>query len=135
MSGRFAESESLDAFWQHLAEGKDLVKKVSRWSPADCVISEPAGHGYCSHGSFVDSIDQFDPAFFGISPLEATYMDPQQRLFLEESWKALEDAGYAGKSVHEKQCGVYVGCGSSNYDMLVGGRRRRRRPSGEIPKP
>jgi polyketide synthase PksN len=120
MSGRFAESESLDAFWRHLAEGKDLVKRVSRWGPAECVIAESAGHGYCSHGSFVDSIDQFDPAFFGISSLEATYMDPQQRLFLEESWKALEDAGYAGKSEHEKQCGVYVGCGNSNYDMLVG---------------
>ncbi len=120
MSGRFAESESLDAFWRHLAEGKDLVKRVSRWSPAECVIAEPAGHWYCSHGSFIDSIDQFDPAFFGISSLEATYMDPQQRLFLEESWRALEDAGYACKSAHEKQCGVYVGCGSSNYDRLVG---------------
>jgi Polyketide synthase modules and related proteins len=120
MSGRFAESESLDAFWRHLAEGKDLVKRVSRWSPAECVIAASAGHGYCSHGSFVDSIDQFDPAFFGISSLEATYMDPQQRLFLEESWKALEDAGYAGQSAHEKQCGVYVGCGNSNYNMLVG---------------
>jgi acyl transferase domain-containing protein len=120
MSGRFAESESLDAFWRHLAEGRDLVKRVSRWSPAECVIAESAGHGYCSHGSFVDSIDQFDPAFFGISSLEATYMDPQQRLFLEESWKALEDAGYAGQGAHEKQCGVYVGCGSSNYNLLVG---------------
>src|SRR2546426_445826 len=109
MSGRFAESESLDAFWQHLAQGKNLVTEVSRWSPTDCVMSKPSGgNGYCSHGSFVDSIDQFDPAFFGISSMEATYMDPQQRLFLEESWRALEDAGYAGKSVHEKQCGVYL---------------------------
>jgi len=120
ISGRFAESDSLDAFWQHLAEGKDLVKQVSRWSPTDCVISGSVGNGYCSHGSFVDSIDQFDPAFFGISSVEATYMDPQQRLFLEESWRALEDAGYAGKGVHEKQCGVYVGCGSSNYDRFIG---------------
>src|SRR5215475_967568 len=120
MSGRFAESESLDAFWQHLAQGKDLVKKVSRWSPTDCVMTDPAGKRYCSHGSFIDSIDQFDPAFFGISSLEATYMDPQQRLFLEESWRALEDAGYAGKSANEMRCGVYVGCGTSNYaDLFV----------------
>jgi acyl transferase domain-containing protein/acyl carrier protein/SAM-dependent methyltransferase len=118
MSGRFAESESLEAFWHHLSQGDDLVRPVSRWSEADCVISGTAGQGYCSHGSFIDSIDRFDPAFFGISPLEATYMDPQQRLFLEESWSALEDAGHAGKSVHEKQCGVYVGCGSSQYDRL-----------------
>ncbi|MCU1347148.1 MAG: Beta-ketoacyl synthase, partial [Acidobacteria bacterium] len=118
MSGRFAESESLEAFWQNLAQGKDLVTPVSRWSAADCVTPESAGRAHCSHGSFVDSVDRFDPAFFGISAQEATYMDPQQRLFLEESWKALEDAGYAGNSVHEKQCGVYVGCGTSNYSNL-----------------
>jgi polyketide synthase PksN len=118
MSGRFAESESLDAFWQNLAEGKDLVRTVSRWSTTDCVVSPDAGHGYCSHASAIDSFDLFDPKFFGIPAEEATYMDPQQRLFLEESWRALEDAGYAGKGVHEKQCGVYVGCGTSNYNDL-----------------
>ncbi len=121
MSGRFADAENLDAFWQHLAEGRNLVREVSRWSPEDCVVSGSVGDGNCIHGSFIDSIDQFDPAFFGISALEATYMDPQQRLFLEESWRALEDAGYAGKSVQGKQCGVYVGCGSSGYDRLSTG--------------
>ena len=117
MSGRFAESESLDEFWQNLAGGKHLASKVSRWNASDCAMSE--AKPYCSHGSFVDSIDRFDPAFFGISPEEAVYMDPQQRLFLEESWKALEDAGHAGKRAQETQCGVYVGCGSSNYDNLL----------------
>ena len=121
MSGRFAHSESLDAFWDNLAQGKDLVKEVARWSTTDCAMSDSPGRAYCSRGSFIDSIDQFDPAFFGITSQEATYMDPQQRLFLEESWRALEDAGYASKSVHEKQCGVYVGCGSSKYDRLFPG--------------
>jgi len=120
MSGRFAESEFLEAFWQNLKEGKDLVKKVSRWSAADCVTSAFAGQAYCSSGSFIDTADQFDPTLFGISSQEATYMDPQQRLLLEESWRALEDAGYGGKSAHEKQCGVYVGCGTSNYGDLFG---------------
>ena len=118
ISGRFAESESLEEFWHNLRDGKELIKEVSRWSTTDCVISESNGNKYCTHGSFIDSIDRFDPAFFGISDLEAIYMDPQHRLFLEESWKALEDAGYAGKSMREKQCGVYVGCGNSNYDRL-----------------
>jgi len=120
MSGRFAESESLDAFWQNLVQGKDLVKEVSRWSASDCAGPNLGGTRYCSRASCIDSVDQFDPAFFGISTQEATYMDPQQRLFLEESWKALEDAGYAGASVQEKQCGVYVGCGTSNYADLFG---------------
>jgi polyketide synthase PksN len=120
MSGRFAESESLDAFWNNLKLGRDLVKQVSRWSTADCF---PAGNGsqvYCTEGSFVDSISRFDAAFFGISAEEATGMDPQQRLLLEEAWRALEDAGYAGASVEKKQCGIYVGCGDSCYDSLTG---------------
>lgn len=121
MSGRFADAENLDTFWQYLAEGRDLVKEVSRWRPEDCVSSGSVGQGDCTRGSFLDSIDQFDPGFFGISALEATHMDPQQRLFLEESWRALEDAGYAGKSVQEIQCGIYVGCGSSGYDRLSTG--------------
>jgi len=118
MSGRFAQSESLEEFWQNLKAGKDLVKEVSRWQPTECVISDSTGNGYCSKGSFVDSIDRFDPEFFGISQAEALYMDPQQRLFLEEAWKALEDAGYAGQSVHEKECGIYVGCGAPDYGSL-----------------
>ncbi|MCP5006826.1 MAG: SDR family NAD(P)-dependent oxidoreductase, partial [Planctomycetes bacterium] len=118
MSGRFAQSESLEEFWENLKEGKDLVKEVSRWRTSDCVASASMEQEYCSQGSFIDSINLFDPLFFKISPGEATYMDPQQRLFLEESWKALEDAGYAGKSMEGKECGVYVGCGGSDYSKL-----------------
>ncbi|WP_133125249.1 beta-ketoacyl synthase N-terminal-like domain-containing protein, partial [Xanthomonas citri] len=57
----------------------------------------------------VDGIDLFDALFFNISGIEATYMDPQQRLFLEEAWKALEDAGYVGAAIEGSTCGVYLG--------------------------
>ena len=120
MSGRFAGSESLDDFWQALRDGRELVEEVTRWKPEDCILSTPPAAGYCRHGSFIDSADRFDPAFFRISPAEALHMDPQQRLFLEESWKALEDAGYANKGLQERRCGVYVGCGNSKYDTLMG---------------
>ncbi len=118
MSGRFAESESLEEFWQKLKDGKDLIKEVVRWDPSECVSPESIRKNYCTQGSFVDSIDKFDPLFFRISPLEALYMDPQQRVVMEESWKALEDAGYAGKSMDEKLCGVYVGNKGSDYSKL-----------------
>jgi len=118
MSGRFAESESLNELWTYLRDGKNLIRKVTRWNPEDCVAAEARASGYCDEGSFIESIDRFDPAFFAISHQEAVWMEPQQRLFLEESWRALEDAGYASKSVNEKQCGVYVGCASSSYDRL-----------------
>ncbi|WP_435693888.1 beta-ketoacyl synthase N-terminal-like domain-containing protein [Rhizobium lusitanum] len=115
MSGRFADSESLDSFWQNLRDGKDLVKEISRWDKTECISPGSTETTYCSRGSFVESVDLFDPAFFRISPLEAMYMDPQQRIFLEECWTALEYAGYAGKGMDKKRCGVFAGCSRSEY--------------------
>jgi acyl transferase domain-containing protein len=122
MSGRFAGSKTLNELWEHLANGTHLVEEVSRWdlaelSPTAFANKEP----YCKHGSFLDGIDLFDPLFFNISGLEATYMDPQQRLVLEEAWKALEDAGYAGESTEGQRCGVYVGCAAGDYHHLFEG--------------
>ncbi|MGG0754206.1 SDR family NAD(P)-dependent oxidoreductase [Brevibacillus laterosporus] len=115
MSGRFAKSRTVHELWEHLSKGNDLVEEVSRW---DLSQYYKEGTSYCNQGSFVEHIDQFDPLFFNISGAEAIYMDPQQRIFLEESWKALEDAGYAGAGVEGKKCGVYVGCSGKDYQNL-----------------
>ncbi|MGZ5558019.1 MAG: SDR family NAD(P)-dependent oxidoreductase [Methylobacter sp.] len=119
MSGRFAQSPDLNEFWKNLAAGKDLVRKAFRWDLSaffpQSVLEDP---GFCTDGGFIDDIDRFDPLFFKISGAEATYMDPQQRLFLEAAWSALEDAGYAVDSVDEKQYGVFVGYGGSDYAHL-----------------
>ncbi|MFH9613916.1 SDR family NAD(P)-dependent oxidoreductase [Streptomyces pratensis] len=117
MSGRFGGSADVGQLWEHLARGHDLTEPVSRW---DLSRHHPAGTQSCDRGSFIDGIDRFDPAFFNISGVEATYMDPQQRLFLEESWKALEDAGYAGSDTQGRRVGVYVGCQESGYAQLFG---------------
>ncbi|MEJ2621308.1 MAG: beta-ketoacyl synthase N-terminal-like domain-containing protein [Candidatus Thiodiazotropha sp.] len=119
MSGRFAKSDTLAELWEHMASGKDLVGEISRWD----LLSHYKAHSiekpeYCTSGSALDDIDKFDPLFFNISTLEASYMDPQQRLFLEESWKALEDSGYAGSAVQGRKCGVYVGCNPGDYRQL-----------------
>ena len=63
----------------------------------------------------LENEDEFDTLFFNISPREAERMDPQQRLFLQESWKALEDAGYHSKNLSKKKCGVFVGAGQGDY--------------------
>ncbi|MBA4535518.1 beta-ketoacyl synthase N-terminal-like domain-containing protein, partial [Brevibacillus halotolerans] len=115
MSGRYAKSKTVHELWEHLAKGHDLVEEVSRWDLSPYYEEDAS---YCNQGSFVDRIDQFDPLFFNISGVEAMYMDPQQRIFLEESWKALEDAGYAGAGVQGKKCGVYVGCSGKDYQNL-----------------
>ena len=119
ISGRFAQSPNLNAFWQNLAAGKDLVRKAFRWDLSEffpqSVVDDP---DFCTDGGFIDDIDRFDPLFFKISGAEATYMDPQQRLFLESAWSALEDAGYAVDSVDEKPYGVFLGYGGSDYAHL-----------------
>ncbi|MGS5020735.1 SDR family NAD(P)-dependent oxidoreductase [Paenibacillus sp. JJ1683] len=117
MSGRFAGSDNVDELWNHLKNGDDLVKEVTRW---DLSKYQEKNTSYCNYGSFLEDIDKFDPLFFNISGLEATYMDPQQRLFLEEAWHALEDAGYAGTGMDGRRCGVYVGCAEGDYQRLLG---------------
>ncbi|MER5555528.1 SDR family NAD(P)-dependent oxidoreductase [Streptomyces sp. NPDC002793] len=117
MSGRFAGSENLEELWTHLVNGDDLVTEASRWDLPD---TGPDGSARCTKGGFLHDIDRFDPLFFGISGVEAAAMDPQQRLLLEEAWKALENAGYAGRQLSETRCGVYVGCWNGDYQELVG---------------
>ncbi|MBW8688279.1 SDR family NAD(P)-dependent oxidoreductase [Chitinophaga rhizophila] len=120
ISGRYADSPDVNALWQHIAAGHNLVKDISRWDLSKVYDPEEDTRNYCKRGSSLDEIDLFDPVFFNISGLEATYMDPQQRLFLEECWKALEHAGYAGQVVNGLRCGVYVGYGGNDYARLLG---------------
>ncbi|MED1663356.1 SDR family NAD(P)-dependent oxidoreductase [Brevibacillus laterosporus] len=116
MSGKFAKANTLEELWDHLANGDDLIEEVTRWD-----LSKYFGKTkYCNHGGFIRDIDHFDPFFFSISGTEAAYMDPQQRLFLEEAWKALEDAGYAGTGMDGRSCGVYVGFNMDYYSELIG---------------
>jgi 3-oxoacyl-(acyl-carrier-protein) synthase/acyl carrier protein len=121
MSGRFAHSENVDELWEHLRAGHSLVDDVTRWDLDAFYSGFPAAeHGYCRRASLLDGVELFDPQFFGISGLEATYMDPQQRLFLEQSWTALEDAGYVGAGTSGLACGVFAGYNGSDYHHLCG---------------
>ena len=117
MSGKFAKSKNVNELWEHLANGDDLIEEVSRWDLSKHCSKDMKY--YCNHGSFLDDIDKFDPRFFNISGLEASYMDPQQRVFLEECWKALEDAGYAGTEIQGRLCGVYAGYNIGDYNSLL----------------
>ncbi|MGA5045398.1 amino acid adenylation domain-containing protein [Streptomyces arboris] len=113
MSGRFPGARDTDEFWDLLASGRDAVSKVDRWDLASL-------GSVCLDGGLLDGVDEFDPLFFGISGAEALYMEPQQRLFLQEAWRALEDAGHAGESLDRDRCGIYVGCAAGDYLDLTG---------------
>ncbi|MEM6601803.1 MAG: SDR family NAD(P)-dependent oxidoreductase, partial [Verrucomicrobiota bacterium] len=119
MSGRFPGSPDLRSFWDHLRTGTDLVSEVPRekWEMTSYFSEdrEAVGKSYGKWMGYLSDVDKFDPLFFNLSPKEAEEMDPQQRLFLEESWSAIEDAGYAPSSLSEQLCGVFIGVGAPDY--------------------
>ncbi|MBD0336592.1 MAG: SDR family NAD(P)-dependent oxidoreductase, partial [Cyanobacteria bacterium Co-bin13] len=120
---RLPGAENPQAFWQLLCEGRDAVREVppDRWDADAFYDEDPAtpGKSYCRWGGFLDRVDQFDPEFFGIAPREAPYIDPQQRLFLEVVWEALEDAGIVPQQLGGTQTGVFTGASTLDYGQLL----------------
>ncbi len=110
-----------DSFWDVLSSGRDAISHVpaDRWDADALYDPDPKARGkICTRdGGFLEQVDQFDPWFFGISPKEAAGMDPQQRVFLEVCWEALEHAGQAG-SVYGTRTGVFAGVCSFDYAGL-----------------
>ncbi|GAA0710033.1 hypothetical protein GCM10008904_21370 [Paraclostridium ghonii] len=68
-------------------------------------------------GGFLDDISSFDNGFFGISPKEAKFMNPEQRLILETAWEAVEDAGYGGDKFYGTRTGVFIGKDNTNLGL------------------
>ena len=91
MSARFPGAPSVDDFWQLLVNRGDAIRPVpaDRW---DATARLDPEKDIQAVGGFLDSVDEFDAAFFGVSPREAEALDPQQRLMLEASWLALVDS-------------------------------------------
>lgn len=123
MACRFPGSaDSPDALWSLLCEGVDTVTEVpaDRWDTSayqDWEGADPEHRGG-HHAAFMANVDQFDSSFFGISPREAARMDPQQRLFLETAWEALEDAGETMPKLQGSRTGVFVAANSADYLQL-----------------
>jgi amino acid adenylation domain-containing protein len=112
-------ADSPEKFWALLENGIDTITDVpaERWDREayySSRVDEP-GKMYTAHGAFLQDVDQFDAAFFGIAPLEAQSLDPQQRLLLEVSWEALEHAGQCVTALRGSQTGVFIGMATSDY--------------------
>ncbi len=123
LSCRFPGSRDPEAFWDLLSEGIDAVTEVphGRWNKEAYFDPDPAAPGkmHAPYGGFLDQVDLFDPAFFGISGREAESMDPQQRLLLEVTWEALENAGIATTNLRGSSTGVFIGITGSDYARLA----------------
>ena len=122
MAGQFPQARNLDQFWQNLAQGRDCITQVARerwdvgayYQPGDPVPGKTNSQWLGA----LNDYDRFDPLFFNISPTEAEFMDPQQRLFLEACWHGIENAGYDARALSGSKCGVFVGCAAGDYQQL-----------------
>ena len=127
VSAHFSQSDTLQAYWQNLQAGKDCVGEIpaNRWplegffvEDADKAIAQRKS--YSKWGSFLESFADFDPVFFGIPPRDALSIDPHERLFLQSSWEALEDAGYTRdtlREIYQQQVGVFAGITKTGFDL------------------
>jgi acyl transferase domain-containing protein len=133
LSGLYPQAPTLDWYWNNLKHGRDCVTEIpaERWPlqgfyDADEMRAVEQGRSYCKWGGFVDQFDQFDPLFFGISPREVLSIDPQERLFLQAVWHALESAGHTRADLRDKfhrQVGVFAGItklGFSHHGIEAG---------------
>ena len=97
LAGRYPGARNVAEFWENLARGRDSISEVplSRWDHS--LYYDPQrgpGKTNSKWGGFVEDADCFDPLFFNISPREAEFLDPQERIFLQCACEAIEDAGY-----------------------------------------
>ncbi|MEM1168619.1 MAG: beta-ketoacyl synthase N-terminal-like domain-containing protein [Cyanobacteria bacterium P01_H01_bin.35] len=116
-------ADSPETYWELLKEAKDVRTEIpkERWDIDRYYDPDPdvPGKIYVRQGYFLKHpVDQFDPAFFGISGAEAAKMDPSQRLLLEVSWEALENAGISPRSLKNTDTGVYVGQCFNDYATI-----------------
>lgn len=119
MSGRFPGARDVSTFWENIKNG---VESITHFSVKDLDIpapglqvNDPGTQFVCAKG-ILDDIDKFDARFFGCLPREAELMDPQQRVFLELCWEAVEHAGYDAQR-YPGAIGVYAGCYMDTYLM------------------
>jgi polyketide synthase PksJ len=118
---RVPGAASLDAFWQNLVDGRESLTTFSQAellaAGVDPRLVEQPRY-VPTYGALADA-DHFDAAFFDVPPREAAILDPQQRVFLECAWEALERAGYDASRV-TAPIGIFAGAGPNTYAIQHG---------------
>ncbi len=122
ISGRYPDAENLEEYWSNLYKGRTSITEVplSRWDWKNYTREENSRSERGKWGAFIKDFNKFDPFFFNMTPRDAENMDPQERQFLLEAWKALEDAGYSSKSLScevRQRTGVFGGLTKQGFQM------------------
>ncbi len=116
------DANTPEEFWDLIIGKKDALGPIpkDRWDNEGLYAPEwrRAGKISVNRGGFIKSIDKFDAGFFGISPLEAQRMDPQQRMLLEVSYETVEDAGISLNDLDGSKTAVYIGISAHDYGDL-----------------
>lgn len=126
---RLPMANNTEAFWDNLVNGRTcftpkLADKLiyeevfKNKHYAEFIGSKPTEEGYDNLenflGAYIEDCDKFDANFFGIPPREARYIDPEQRVFMEVAWSAIEDAGYGVSNIKNTKTGVFIGKDGTN---------------------
>ncbi|NUR57967.1 MAG: hypothetical protein HOV87_04595, partial [Catenulispora sp.] len=122
MSARFPGSADRLRYWENLRDCRNLVTEVpaDRWDWREQAgVLPPDQQSALRWGGFIDDVDAFDAAFFGITAAEAAMMDPQQRILLQLVWAALEDAGHRPSHLAGRRVGLFAGIQFSDYQHLL----------------
>jgi acyl transferase domain-containing protein/acyl carrier protein len=120
MAGRYPGAQDPEILWKNICAGKEFVTHFSdaelldEGVPADLLGNQ----NYVKTGVVLDDVGMFDASFFGYTPREAQVLDPQQRLFLECAWEALENSGYDPER-YTGAIGVYAGISQNRYQKLI----------------
>src|SRR5580698_7956560 len=113
MSGAFPGSADIVEFWENLCLGKELIQAFTLPASSELSTTSSAGR-WIPVVSCMDGIDLFDAEFFSMTPFEAEVTDPQHRILLEHSWRAMEHAGYNPRH-HRGETGVFAGATINTY--------------------
>ncbi|MGJ4108876.1 polyketide synthase Pks13 [Corynebacterium macclintockiae] len=122
MAGRYPGADSADEMWELFSNYRSGVGELpaGRWAEysRDPEMTRRMEQAQLT-GGYIEDIASFDAEFFGLSPLEAANMDPQQRIVLQLTWEALEDAHIPANELRGKPVGVFMGNTNNDYGMLI----------------
>jgi acyl transferase domain-containing protein len=135
ISGQFPLAKNIEEYWENLRAGRNCITEIpeERWDnkkyfePLKDKLQIKRGKIYCNWGGFIDEVDKFDASFFNISPRDAVFMDPQERLFMQSVWSCLESAGYTRQNLvvnggslinSSARVGVFAGVTFNNYQLI-----------------